>query len=132
MKLAIILQMSDFWRNFFWKKIASRDETRDLSVMSSLTWLLHQNDLPEFMAKKNASLRADMYCSWFQSGGNFKSSNFQLSFKNFYDSFENVSIWAWLVKYTMVEHKHSISVLRLVWGPNFFRTKPAPKFGLST
>ena len=36
----------------------------------------------------------------------------------------------WLVKYTMVDYKHSISVLRLVCGPNFFGTKPAPKFGL--
>ena len=35
-----------------------------------------------------------------------------------------------LVKYTMVDYKHSISVLRLVCGPNFFGTKPAPKFGL--
>ena len=32
--------------------------------------------------------------------------------------------------YYMVDYKHSISVLRLVCGPNFFRTKPGPKFGL--
>ena len=44
--------------------------------------------------------------------------------------FEDYRHFPWLVKYTMVDYKHSISVLRLVCGPNFFRTKPAPKFGL--
>ena len=41
-----------------------------------------------------------------------------------------IAVEPWLVKYTMVDYKHSISVLRLVCGPNFFGTKPAPKFGL--
>ena len=53
-------------------------------------------------------------------------------FHNFLSFFTVYNFWlsSWLVKYTMVDYKHSISVLRLVCGPNFFGTKPAPKFGL--
>ena len=62
-----IFEKKKIWKNF--KKFWARDRTGDLSVMSSLTRPLHQKNLLEIWAKKNALSSVGNYCSKTKAAG---------------------------------------------------------------
>ena len=67
--IAITVQKTGFLKKKNLKKFSAEDRTGDLKVMSSLTRPLHQKNLLEIWAKKNALSSVGNYCSKTKAAG---------------------------------------------------------------
>ena len=67
--IAITVQKTGFLKKKKLKKFSAEDRTGDLKVMSSLTRPLHQKNLLEIWAKKNALSSVGNYCSKTKAAG---------------------------------------------------------------
>ena len=67
--LQLLCKKLDFWRKKNLKNFSAEDRTGDPKVMSSLTRPLHQKNLLEIWAKKNALSSVGNYCSKTKAAG---------------------------------------------------------------
>ena len=77
MNIAITVQKNWIFEEKKFDKFSAEDGTGDLKVMSYLPRPLHQKNLLKIKAINNASSSEHKLLSFWQSGGNFKRSNFQ-------------------------------------------------------
>ena len=88
--IAITVQKTGFLKKKKLKKFLADDRTGDVKVMSSLTRPLHQKNLLEIWAKKNALSSVGNYCSKTKAAG---ISNAQI-----FKSLRSASNFIWQVR----------------------------------
>ena len=122
--IAITLQKTGFLKKKFLKNFSAKDRTGDLKVMSSLTRPLHQKNLLEIWARKNALSSVGNYCSKTKAAG---ISNAQI-----FKSLRSASNFIWQVgnpnSFGMCSgcSKVYVASFFLIFGDLFFKDAKLP------
>ena len=105
--LQLLCKKLDFWRKKNLKKFSAEDRTGDLKVMTSLTRPVHQKNMLEIWAKKNALSSVGNYCSKTKAAG---ISNAQI-----FKSLRSASKFIW-----QVGNPNSFGMCSKVYVASFF------------